>query len=67
MEHHRIFCANLGDVINRRNPMKPTLLSVLLLSILAITGCETVQGAGKDLSKAGDAIANESRAVQADL
>ena len=47
--------------------MKPTLLSVLLFSLVAVTGCETVQGAGKDLSKAGEVIAQESRNVQAGL
>ncbi|MGO4913873.1 entericidin A/B family lipoprotein [Pseudogemmobacter sp. W21_MBD1_M6] len=45
--------------------MKPTFLSALLFSILAIAGCETVQGAGQDLSNAGSAIAQESREVQA--
>jgi entericidin B len=55
----------LVEFNNRRAPMKPTFLSALLFSILAIAGCETVQGAGQDLSNAGSAIAQESREVQA--
>lgn len=45
--------------------MKPILVSALLFSILAVAGCETVQGAGQDLSNAGSVIAQESREVQA--
>lgn len=36
-----------------------TLLIVTVLALLgALAGCNTVQGLGKDISKAGDAIEN---------
>lgn len=42
---------------------KLTLLPILALAALA--ACNTVEGAGNDLSAAGTAISNESRQVQA--
>ena len=38
--------------------MSKRLLTLLLLSIaaLALSGCNTIQGAGKDIQKAGEAI-----------
>ncbi|MBC7154209.1 MAG: entericidin A/B family lipoprotein [Rhodobacteraceae bacterium] len=37
----------------------PTLLP--LIALLAVSACQTVEGAGKDLQSAGTAIARESR------
>ncbi|MDB6453467.1 lipoprotein [Falsirhodobacter sp. 20TX0035] len=42
---------------------KLTLLPILALAALA--ACNTVEGAGNDLSAAGTAISQESREVQA--
>lgn len=47
--------------------MKLTILASLLLSVLVLAGCQTIEGAGQDLSAAGTAIAQESRAVQSGL
>ncbi|AVW91874.1 entericidin A/B family lipoprotein [Celeribacter baekdonensis] len=37
------------------------------LSLLALVACETIEGAGQDLSKAGNAISQESREVQSGM
>lgn len=42
---------------------KLTLLPILALAALA--ACNTVEGAGQDISAAGTAITSESREVQA--
>ncbi len=43
-----------------------TRLSLLpLLALIALAACQTVEGAGRDLSTAGDAIASESQDAQA--
>lgn len=34
-----------------------------LVALIAVTACQTVEGAGKDLSAAGTAISKESRKV----
>ncbi|MEL6509414.1 MAG: entericidin A/B family lipoprotein [Pseudomonadota bacterium] len=39
----------------------------LFFSVIALAGCETVQGAGQDISNAGDAITEESREVQSEF
>lgn len=41
---------------------KLTLLPIIAL--VALTACETVGGAGRDLQSAGQAITNESNEVQ---
>jgi len=42
--------------------MKRFLLSMLLLgSALAMSGCNTVQGAGKDIKRAGQGIENTAK------
>lgn len=39
-----------------------TLLPLLAAALLALTaGCNTVEGLGKDISKAGDAIENAAK------
>lgn len=45
--------------------MKPFLMIAMLMSLFALAACETVEGAGQDISTAGEAIAEESREVQA--
>ncbi len=39
--------------------------AMILLALLALTACETIQGAGRDLETAGEAITQESQEVQA--
>jgi len=36
--------------------MKLTLLIMMILSLFSLTACNTVQGIGKDVEKAGEAI-----------
>lgn len=40
------------------------ILGAMLLSLAA---CETIEGAGQDISKAGSAISQESRDVQSEM
>ena len=42
-------------VIFKENPMKP-MISVLIAAVLALAGCNTIQGVGQDIEKAGSAI-----------
>lgn len=37
-----------------------TRLALTLLALLSLAACETIAGAGKDLSKAGTAITTEA-------
>lgn len=54
------YCSNR----HKENPMRYlTLLPLLALMILS--ACETVEGAGRDLETAGEAITEESQDVQA--
>ncbi|MDF3855345.1 entericidin A/B family lipoprotein [Paracoccus sp. P2] len=38
-----------------------------LLALLALAACQTVQGAGRDLQSAGQAISRESQEAQAGM
>ena len=42
--------------------MKPLLL--LVLAAMAVAGCNTVRGAGQDMSAAGNAVAQSADEVQ---
>ncbi len=42
-------------------------ISALIFGLMTLAACETVQGAGQDLSSAGDAISDASKEVQQDL
>ncbi|MCE6950104.1 entericidin A/B family lipoprotein [Cereibacter sphaeroides] len=46
--------------------MKPFLL-LPLLALVGLAACETVEGAGQDLSAAGDAITQESQEAQSGM
>ncbi len=41
-----------------------TRLTFAAFALFALTACETIEGAGQDISKAGAVISNESREVQ---
>jgi len=43
-------------VIFKENPMKPLIALLLVASAFALAGCNTVQGMGKDIEKAGETI-----------
>jgi predicted small secreted protein len=36
-----------------------------LLALMAVAGCETIEGAGRDIGTAGDVITQESQQAQA--
>jgi predicted small secreted protein len=36
--------------------MKPVVVCLLVMWAVALTGCETMKGLGKDMEKAGEAI-----------
>ena len=40
---------------------KVLLVSVFAVFVLPLFGCETVQGVGRDVSKAGEAIENAAK------
>jgi len=40
---------------------------VTLVAALTLAACETVQGAGQDISSAGNAVSNTAQDVQSDL
>jgi len=42
-------------------------ISALLIGLLTLTACETVDGAGEDISNAGGAISDASKEVQDDI
>lgn len=43
--------------------MKKLSALLPLVAVIALTACQTVEGAGKDLQSAGSAISTESRKV----
>jgi predicted small secreted protein len=45
--------------------MKAPFVAAMLFSLLALSACETVQGAGRDLENAGEAISDEAQDAQA--
>ncbi len=44
--------------------MKTSFLLLPLIALMGLAACETVEGAGQDLSAAGTAISQESREAQ---
>ena len=47
--------------------MKHALRLVPLLGLLAMTACNTMAGAGRDISAAGNAVNQEARETQAQM
>lgn len=43
------------------------ILALPMIAILALSACETIEGAGKDLQDAGAAVSEEARETQADM
>lgn len=48
----------------RETTMRTSIILLSLTALLAIAGCETIQGAGRDLSTVGEAVTTESQEVQ---
>ncbi len=46
--------------------MKWTILGSLF-AVMLLTGCETIQGAGRDVQTAGEAITDTSQEVQQEM
>lgn len=44
-----------------------TRITLTLLTVLALSACETVEGAGQDIQNAGEAIESEANETQADM
>lgn len=75
-QHHecREIVVSIGEVLGNRNlalrsphsgGMFLMKLAVVLLSaLLALSGCNTVQGVGRDLSAAGDAMSDTAGDVK---
>ncbi len=38
-----------------------------LMTVFTLAACETVEGAGQDISNAGDAVSDSAQDVQSDL
>lgn len=48
--------------------MKAKILGIgAVLAVMALSACETVQGAGRDLSTAGQVVQQESAQVQSEM
>jgi entericidin B len=46
---------------------RPMTRLIVLLALLGVTACETIEGAGQDLENTGEAISEEAREVQAGM
>ena len=51
----------------RREEMKIVKLSAAVLTLFALGACETIDGAGQDISSAGEAVSETARDVQDDI
>ncbi|MCD1627428.1 entericidin A/B family lipoprotein [Seohaeicola saemankumensis] len=47
--------------------MPTTKIAIAILSLGVLVACETIEGAGRDVSSAGQAITTESQEVQEEL
>ena len=52
---------------NKSNIVRATLLSLMAIGVVSITGCNTVSGAGKDIQSGGHAISRSADKVQSDM
>jgi predicted small secreted protein len=51
----------------RETTMRTSIILLSLTALVAVAGCETIQGAGRDLSTVGEAVTAESQAVQDEM
>jgi predicted small secreted protein len=54
-------CASLFKPAPQEHPMKKLALVILMLSIAALTACNTVKGVGQDLQKTGEKIEDAAK------
>ena len=47
--------------------MRTSIILMSLAALLAVVGCETIEGAGRDLSTSGEAVSAEAESVQEDM
>ena len=47
--------------------MKQLIALILLMSIVGLVGCNTMEGAGKDISAGGDAVTDTAKDVKRDM
>jgi predicted small secreted protein len=47
--------------------MRTSIILLSLTALLSIVGCETIEGAGRDLSTVGEAVSAEAESVQEDM
>ncbi len=47
--------------------MKQLIALILLMSIVGLVGCNTMEGAGKDISAGGDTVSDTARDVKRDM
>ncbi len=47
--------------------MKELIALILLMSVVGLVGCNTMEGAGKDISAGGDAVTDTARDVKRDM
>jgi len=47
--------------------MRKTLFILPALTLMLLTGCETMKGVGRDVENTGEVITDSSRQVQRDL
>jgi entericidin B len=52
---------------NRRPAMRKPFFLLPLLAVLALAACETMEGAGRDISTAGEALTQESQKAQSGM
>jgi predicted small secreted protein len=47
--------------------MKQLIMLILLMSMVGLIGCNTMEGAGKDISAGGDAVSETAKDVKRDM
>jgi predicted small secreted protein len=48
-------------------PMKTLIALILLVAIGGLSGCNTIEGAGKDIQSGGDAVSDTARDVKDEM
>jgi predicted small secreted protein len=47
--------------------MKQLIVLIMLMSMVGLIGCNTMEGAGKDISAGGDAVTEAAKDVKRDM
>jgi len=47
--------------------MKELITLLVLVSIAGLTGCNTIEGAGKDIQRGGEAVSDTAKDVKRDM